>query len=147
MSEISKAAGYTPVNYTGTTAVPGVSLASVKPPANSCITGLKTGEAIAAGDCCYIKTTDGLIYRSTGAAANAAAEVDGWAAENCVSGEALTLYHGVILNYSAGGLTPGTKYYVSGTVAGGIADAASTGGTVCVARSIDSNRLHVKKSY
>lgn len=147
MAEIVKATGYTPVNYVGTTPVPGVSLASRQPPPNCAITGLKAGENIAAGDACYIKAADGLIYRSTGAAANAAAQVDGWAAENCVTGEALTLYRYVHFNYSAGLLTPGTSYYVSGTVAGGIADAASTGGTVAVARSVDASRLYVKTSY
>jgi len=75
------------------------------------------------------------------------AQVDGWAAENCTAGEALTLYKSVNFNYSANLLVPGTSYYVSGTVAGGIADAASTGGTVAVARSIDGYRLFVKTSY
>jgi hypothetical protein len=147
MSEISKATGYTPVNYVGTTAVPGVSLATRQPGAEHSITGLKAGENIAAGDACYIKASDGLIYRSTGAAATAPAQVDGWAAENVTTGEAITLFRGVNLNYSAGGLTPGTSYYVSGTNAGGIADAPSTGGTAVVARAIDASRLFVKTSY
>lgn len=147
MAEITKATGYTPTNFVGSTPVPGVSLATRQPGAEHSITNLKAGETIAAGDACYIKASDGLIYRSTGAAANAAAQVDGWAAENCVAGEALTLFKNVNLNYSAGALTPGTSYFVSGTVAGGIADAASTGGTAVVARSIDGSRLFVKTSY
>jgi hypothetical protein len=147
MAEIVKATGYTPVNYVGTTPVPGVSLASRQPPANCAITGLKAGENLAAGDACYIKGADGLVYRSTGAAVAAAAQVDGWAAENVVAGEAITLYRNVHFNYSAGLLVPGTSYYVSGTVVGGIADVASTGGLVVVARAIDASRLYVSTSY
>jgi len=147
VAEIVKATGFTPQSYVSSTPIPGVSLATKQPGAEHTITGLFAGETIAAGDCCYIKASDGKLYRSTGAAANAAAQVDGWAAENCTAGEALTLYKSVNFNYSANLLVPGTSYYVSGTVAGGIADAASTGGTVAVARSIDGYRLFVKTSY
>lgn len=147
MAEISKATGYTPASYVSNTPIPGVSLATRQPGAEHSITGLLAGESIAAGDACYIKSSDGRIYRSTGAAANAAAVVDGWAAENCTAGEALTLYRHVHFNYSAGGLTPGTPYYLSGTVTGGIADAPSTGGTVVIARAIDASRLYVRPSY
>ena len=147
MSEIGKATGYTPINYVGTTPVPGVSLATVQPGNEHQINGLLAGETVAAGDACYIKAADGRIWRSTGAAANAAAQVDGFAAENATAGTALTLYHGVVFNYSQGGLTPGTSYYLSGTVVGGIADAASTGGTVVIARALDASRVHTKKSF
>jgi hypothetical protein len=147
VSEIAKQTGYTPINYVGSTPVPGVSLATTEPGYEHAITGLLAGETIAAGDACYIKASDGRIWRSTGAAANAAAVVDGFAAENCTAGEALTLYRGVHFNYSGGLLTPGTSYYLSGTVAGGIADAASTGGTTVIARAMDASRVLVKTSY
>lgn len=147
MTAVAKGTGYTPTSLVSAVAIPNVSLASVKPPANNCITGLKAGEDIAAGDACYIKGADGRIWRSTGAAANAAAVVDGFAAENCKAGEALTLYYGVHLNYSAGLLTPGASYYLSGSAAGGLDTATSTGGTTVIARSIDTSRIWVQKSY
>lgn len=146
MADISKATGYTPVDYVSSTPIPGVSLATRQPGAEHCITGLLAGENVAAGDACYIKTSDGKVYRSTGAAANAAAVVDGFAAENCNSGEAITLFHGVIFNYGSG-LSPGTPYYLSGVTAGALADATSTGGTVVIGRSMDATRVYVRKSY
>jgi hypothetical protein len=107
--------------------------------------GFYAGEAIAAGDACYIKS-DGKVWLATGAAANAAAVVDGFAAQAYAAGDAVTLLWGVHFNYGAG-LTPGAPYYLSGTVAGGLDTAASTGGTVPVARAIDATRVFVTKSY
>jgi hypothetical protein len=99
------------------------SLASVLPPQSSQIAGLRAG----------------------GAAATTAANVHGWAAEAANSGEAVTLYHGVHLRYGAG-LTPGASYFLSGTVAGGVADAASTGGTAPCAFAVDATRIRVLQS-
>jgi hypothetical protein len=122
------------------------SLASLLPPANTKITGLFVGEDIAVGDACYIKS-DGKVYRSTGAAANAAAEVDGFAlvAGKVAQNDAITLIHDVVLQYGSG-LTPGQKLYVSGATAGALADAPSTGGTKEVARAIDTTRIYVQRS-
>ena len=122
------------------------SLASLLLPASCKITGLKCGEDIAVGDACYIKS-DGLVYKSTGAAANAAAEVDGFAlvAAKVAQNDAITLVFDCVLQYGSG-LTPGAKYYVSGTTAGGLVDAASTGGTKEVARAIDTTRIYVQRS-
>lgn len=106
--------------------------------------GLVAGEAIAAWDACYIKN-DGLVYKSTGAAANAAAKVDGFAARAAASGEAVTLYEGVDARYGSG-LTPGARYYLSGATAGALADAASTGGTAPVAKALDTTRIRVWQS-
>jgi hypothetical protein len=85
------------------------------------------------------------VWRSTGAAANAAAKVRGWAAEAAKAGEAVTLYHNVRFRYGAG-LSPGADYYLSGTVAGGIADAASTGGTAPIGFAVDDTRVHLMLS-
>lgn len=112
-------------------------------PAHS-ISGLLAGEAIAAGDACYIATT-GLVMRSTGAAATAPAKVRGFAAKAASINEAVTLYHDVNFYYGAA-MTPGTPYFLSGTVAGGLADAASTGGTAPVAYAVDATRLRVLES-
>lgn len=146
MSDIAKSTGYTPVSYTSATAIPGVSLASLEVSSANKITGLVAGENIAGGDACYIKGSDGAVYRSTGTSANAAAVVDGFAAENVTTGEAITLFYNVHLKYSDAGLTPGSSYFLS-TTAGAIATAASTGGTTVIARAIDSSRVWVQKSY
>jgi hypothetical protein len=120
------------------------SLASVLPPQNCQHAGLLAGEAIAAGDACYIKS-DGKVWLSTGAAANAAAKVRGFAAEAAASGEAVTLFWNVTLRYGAG-LTPGADYYLSGTTAGGLDTAASTGGTAPIGYAVDATRIYVKQS-
>ncbi len=119
------------------------SLASVLPPQNCQIAGLLAGEAIAAWDACYIKS-DGKVWRSTGAAANAAAKVDGWAAEACAVGEAVTIFWDVTARYATG-LTPGARYYLSAT-AGAIDDAATTGGTAPVAFAVDAVRIRFLQS-
>jgi hypothetical protein len=121
------------------------SLASVLPPQNNNIAGLRAGENIAAGDACRINAADGLVYRSSGAAATANANVHGFAAEACNSGEAVTLLFGVTFRYAAG-LTPGASYFLSGTVAGGIADAASTGGTVPLGFAVDATRVRLMQT-
>lgn len=120
------------------------SLASLLIPANNKHTGLYAGEALAAMDACYIKN-DGKVYRSTGAAANAAAVVDGFAGLPAPIGEAVTLIWDCTVNYGAA-LTPGAGYFLSAT-AGALADAASTGGTVVVGRAVDATRIYLRKSY
>src|SRR5438045_2583048 len=93
-------------------------------------TGFTAGEAIGAMDACYVKQSDGKIYRSTGAAANAAAAVHGYAPRAYVSGQkGCTLIHGSFNANYGSGLTPGIDFYLSGATAGAIADATSTGGT------------------
>jgi hypothetical protein len=113
------------------------------------------GEDIAAGDLCYIKS-DGKVWRSTGAAVAAAAKVDGMAMIDYKVGGAqpMTLYHGVEVAYGPSTLVPGTRLFLSGTVVGGLADAASTGGTAPVAvvqyvttqQGVASAVIHVFKS-
>jgi hypothetical protein len=107
--------------------------------------GWLAGEDIAAGDACQIAAT-GKIVRSNGAAATDAARIDGYAAGPAQNGEAATLQHDVHFHYGAG-MTPGTPYYLSGTVPGGLDTVASIGGTVIVARAISATRLYVKKSW
>lgn len=123
-----------------------VSLATLTPPPNARISGMIAGETLAAGDACYIKTSDNKLYRSTGAAANAAAVVDGFVLSSAVAGDAVTLFFNVVLAYGSG-LTPGSFAYLSGATAGALADAASTGGTVPVGRVIDANRIAVVRSF
>lgn len=108
------------------------SLSTFTPSHESNYSDLIAGEDLAAGDACYYKS-DGKVWRSSGAAANAAAVVDGYPPIDYKAGQAVTLYHGVVFGYGTG-LTPGSFLYLSGTIAGGLADAASTGGTVPIGR-------------
>lgn len=126
-----------------TVAVSGTpSLATPVPcPAHRVGSGFLAGEAITAGQPCYIKASDGKVYVSTGAAANAAAKVDGFAAQATAAGEAVTLLTDVDFRYGAG-MTPGTRLYL-GATAGILADAASTGGTGVVGIVLDATRIRV----
>jgi hypothetical protein len=106
---------------------------------------LIAGEDLQAGDACYIKGSDGLVYRSTGAAANAAAKVRGFAPTKILSGEPVSLIFNVSMNYGSG-LTPGTDAYLSGTTAGGLDSATSTGGTAPIGFVIDATRIYLHQS-
>jgi hypothetical protein len=106
---------------------------------------LIAGEALAAGDACYIKASDGLVYRSTGAAANAAAKVRGFAPALVNIGEPVSLIFNVSMFYGSG-LTPGTDVFLSGTTAGALVDTASTGGTAPIGFVIDATRIYVFQS-
>lgn len=120
------------------------SLASTNPPQNSQIAGLTAGEAIAAGDACYINSS-GNIIRSTGAAANAAAKVRGFAAEAADNGRPVTLFHDVTFRYGSG-LTPGADVYLSGTTAGALDSVSSTGGTAPIGFVVDATRIRLYQS-
>jgi hypothetical protein len=115
------------------------------------LTGLLAGENIAQGDACYIAST-GLVMRASGAAANAAAKVFGFAAKAADTNEPITLVRGVNIAYKplVGGspVNPGVELFLSGTAAGGLADAASTGGTVPIAVVLDlDGRIFAKGNY
>ena len=116
------------------------SISTLAPP-NTCRrgSGLIAGEDLGAGDACYIKS-DGKVWRSTGAAANAAAQVDGYAEADVKSGRPVQLYEGVDWNYGSG-MTPGTKVFLSGTTPGGIDTVASTGGTGQIGRASCRERV------
>jgi hypothetical protein len=105
--------------------------------------GLLAGEAIAAGDLCYIKN-DGKIWRSNGTSVNAAAKCVGIAAKAADSGQPITVLRGVSFNYGAS-MTPGAAVYVSAT-AGAIDDAATTGGTAPVGFCEDATKIFVHGS-
>lgn len=120
------------------------SLYTLGPDPGACkLPPLLAGEAIAAGDLCYIKS-DGLAWRSNGTAANAAAKVRGVAVTKANTGEPITLMYNVVLQYGSG-LTPGADYFASATP-GAIADAATTGGTAPIAFAIDATRVQFKQS-
>jgi hypothetical protein len=122
------------------------SLSTIGPAPGSCkLPTLTAGEALGAFDACYIKN-DGKVYKSTGAAANAAAKVNGFAPDGgCPAGEAVTLLFNVSVRYGAA-LTPGAQVYLSGATAGALADAASTGGTAPIGFVVDATRIYLYQS-
>lgn len=111
-------------------------IVAVTPPIFLPALPIVAGEAIAVGDSIYIKSSDGKWWRSTGAANDANAASWGIALDDYEVGEVVKDYArpGCLLRYGSG-LTPGARYYVSAT-AGAIADAASTGGLLPVARAL-----------
>jgi hypothetical protein len=109
-------------------------------PAHSVGSDFRAGEAISAGDPCYIKS-DGKVWRSIGTTADAAAKVDGWAPVAAASGEAVTLLTDVDFRWGAS-MTPGTRLYLSLT-AGTLSDTTTAGGTTACAMAIDATRIRV----
>jgi hypothetical protein len=127
------------------------SISTPWPAKENLLTGLLAGENIAQGDACYIASS-GSAMRANGSAANAAAKVFGFASKASDNGEAVTLARHINMGYGpnvAGTPTvPGTDLFLSGTVPGGLADAASTGGTVPIAVVLDTDgRIYLKTNY
>lgn len=116
------------------------SLATMTPSPGNQLTKV-TAAKITAGDMVYIKSDDTFALAS-GAAATAPALWWGMAARTAESGTPLTAYNGVVFKYGAS-LTPGARYYLSGTTAGGLVDAASTGGDVACAFAVDATNVYV----
>jgi hypothetical protein len=110
------------------------SLASVLIPENEQIPGLLAGEAIAAGDLCTI-AANGTVMRSV-----TTNTVDGVAAGQAQTGQAVTLYRNVRFGYGAG-LTPGTTVRLSPTVPGGLDNA---GTEQIVGRVVDATRIQFR---
>lgn len=94
---------------------------------------LYAGEALGVCAPCYIKASDGKVYQSNGTAANEAAKFDGFTPRACAIGEPVTLFGlGTRMRYGTG-LTIGANLFVF-TTAGTLGDAATTGGTLAIAR-------------
>lgn len=117
------------------------SLSSIDYPACNKISELKAGEALGAWDACYVKASDGLVYKATGAANTRPAHVDGYSMKAVSVGQAVTLSEGNCNVGYGSGLTPGTEVFLSGATAGGIADAASTGGLTRLGVILDDSRI------
>lgn len=106
---------------------------------------LYAGEALGAVDACYIKGSDGKVYKSNGTALNEAAKFDGFTPCAYSAGEAVTLFGvGARFRYATG-MTPGADLYVA-TTAGGLDTAATTGGTRAVARAISATDIRVTRN-
>jgi hypothetical protein len=106
------------------------------------ITGVMCGEDIPNGVFVYIDPDDYMMYVATGAAADEKADVVGFVCIGNSEGETCTIWRGVNIGYGAevgGNPAPAGPLYLSGTVAGGLADAASVGGTAPIARVLDED--------
>jgi len=90
---------------------------------------------------CYKKVSDNKIYMCNGTAADAAAKLWGWNARAKNAGEPVTLFigAGLVMEYGSS-LTVDQDLYI-GATAGRLDTAASTGGTVVVARTLDDRRV------
>lgn len=120
------------------------SLSSLTPPQGDQFQ-LTAGEAIAAGDLCYI-ASDGTAMRSNGTTLNAAAaKCVGFAAKAAASGNPITLFRNQRMSYAAG-MTPGALLYV-GATAGRIDTAATTGGTAPIGFVVDATRVFIHGSF
>lgn len=130
------------VSKTGT---PSLSTPAPRPPET--ITGLLAGEAIAAGDAVYLKTSDGLVYLADGSAADELAEAIGLACTAVSSGEPITIARfgsGLMFAYGpnvSGTATPAGNLLYIGAAAGSLANAATTGGDIAVAWSVGDGRI------
>lgn len=120
-----------------------VSLATVEPGYEHQINGVLAGEALVKGDLVYLKASDGRVWKASGAAANEAARARGMVLMSAVAGDGVSVHRGMVVNYSTG-LSAGVPLFLSGTVAGGLADAASTGGTTEIAYAIDATRVFIR---
>ncbi len=110
------------------------------------ITGLLAGEDLLCAAPCYIKSSDGKVYMSNGAAANEAAECAGFTPRAVKAGQPVTLFGlGTRFRYSNAALTPGDVYYI-GATAGRLDTAATTGDTMGVAQAINSTDIVVTRA-
>lgn len=120
------------------------SISSTLPPQNQTIVGYCVGEDIGAGDACYIDPTTRLILRCDGSANDGIKNrVLGFAAKDALAAqvEPLTLYTQCTWGYGKN-LTPG-PVFLSGSVNGGLADAASAGGLAPCGYIVDSKQIHL----
>lgn len=120
------------------------SLCSLLPNGADVLAGLIAGEDLGALDACYIKS-DGLVWKSNGAAANAAAKVHGYAPKATKAGQAITLHKNIRAEYGTG-LIPGTTIYLSAT-AGTLSDAATVGGTGTIGFVVSATRVYLDISH
>lgn len=120
------------------------------PTKESMLTGLLAGELLAGGDAVYIKTSDGKLWKATGAAATEPAEAIGLVCTPASADEAVTVGlfgSGLCFGY---GPTVGGVAVAAGSVlflgtGGALADAATTGGTVGVAVVLGDGRIMLRR--
>lgn len=118
------------------------STARYAPQLSGGVPGLYAGENLDPVAPCYVNASDGKVYMSNGAANDAAAKVDGFTPTDYRAGEPVTLYGpGTRFGYGVG-LAIGALYL--GAAAGRLDTAATTGGTVPIAKAITSTDIVVR---
>jgi hypothetical protein len=121
------------------------SLSTLEPRSGVCkLPALPAGEALVAGDACYI-ASDGTIMLSNATDGHADANVHGYAPISCESGAVITLVHNVCFRYGAS-LTPGIPVFLSAAVDGAIADTASAGAPGPLGFVVDATRVYLHQS-
>lgn len=113
----------------------------------NCKLTLPAGEAISAGDCCYIKS-DGKFWRCEGDADAAAAQFYGMATAAASAGEPVTCAHSIRFRYGSG-MTPGASVFLDPTATTGdglIADANATV-TQPIGLVIDATRIEIFQPF
>lgn len=110
------------------------------------ISGLVAGEdGIKAGMPCRIDS-NGEVVRSNGSAADVNANVDGFAATDADTGDAVTLYGpGTIFRYAEGLTEPDTLFLAAAN--GELDDATTTGDSTGIARVISSKEIIVLRYH
>lgn len=108
------------------------------------ISGKRCGEDIPSPVTpCHIRA-DGLIWRASGAAADANARISGWSTKKAKKGQALTLWSApVVAKYADETLVPGNILYLG---ANGALDTAPTvGDAVGTAECIDASNIRITR--
>jgi hypothetical protein len=102
------------------------------------------GVALSAGDICYLKQSDGKIYKSIASAQAEAASFHGMCPTDIPAGEPVSLFHDERFDYtSTVVLVPGKSYFVSDSVAGGLQDTPPYPGALPVCYAIDETRVQL----
>jgi len=116
--------------------------------ANQVATGeLYAGEDLDAVAPCYIKTSDGKVYMSDGAASNEAAKFHGFTPRAILTGEPVTLFgSGTRFKFGVG-MTPGTTLYLYASDVydgpGNLGTTTSTGDTKGTAFAVSATDIVV----
>lgn len=111
---------------------------------------LRAGEDIDPLAPLYVKSSDGRLYMASGAANNEAAEVIGFSTIAYKQRDPVTVYRENTIAYysddfSADGVEPGDKLFVSGTK-GRLDDTATTGDAQGVAVVLDNHNIIVTRA-
>lgn len=119
-----------------------IGLTTPTPPENCRVGSATCTVDIPAGTPCYFVSGTTTLAPSYGVALNAASVVDGWTMTDYKAGDVATLYENVSFGYG-NNIVAGQNYFLSGSVVGGLATTASTGGLKPIARGIPdmSNKL------
>jgi hypothetical protein len=101
------------------------------------------GENLAACDFCYIKASDGLVYKTTGATLGGEnSRCAGITPKAVLAGQVVDLLSApLVMRYAASGLSPGALLFLS--TAGGLDTAATTGDTTGIAQAINATDIRI----